>query len=256
MPAGKMSQGMWKEFQRLQRLFLEAQIGNALPADIDPERAAEELQRATELTYNGDTAEYARRNYAHNKHRGQGGIRVEQYFNSPRVTLLFDRTNDDLIGGVTMVRNTSSPERMPRPLGRSYEWLKMRSSPNIPILGGRRYEKITGVIFDEPAVALAGLHVALANRPGADHAAIYHTPGDLADLEMGWMADVLGMEHTGQRLQPGALGHPDMAPQVGRYQGQIGGILDKISAFDGAPEAIASIERLSTLPSRWQGETY
>jgi hypothetical protein len=194
--------------------------------------------------------------YQHpNKYRGTGGTHKDQFYRDPRMTVVLDPRNDNaLVAAVGIVRNTS-PSVLPGTIGKQVEQrAKMYARPEIPIVGGHRYEKVTGVVFvDEPAAALVGLHHAVQDRHPQDHVSAYHIPRASADAEMGFIVNAAGLGYKGTEQTTGIPGYIDDT-SLNWYVASNAVVLANIEGYRGAREAIGSMHELTSVPPQWQGE--
>jgi hypothetical protein len=251
MPARIVPMNVWAMLQRMQRSLVHAQLIDVLPEDTDQYTIAAQALRADEITRLEDRPGYIDRRVHPNRYKGENGANTLQLYRKTLATLVFGGpAGQDLLGGVGTNRNTSSS--IPGAVGATEQRIKMYAHPSVPRIGGHRYEKITDAFFkDEPAAALLGLHRVLRKRPLHDQAVLYHTVGDAADKEMGWLANTVGLELRATKPNSEIRGYPNNT-EVGRYTAEVGTVLENIEALPGATEAIESAHYTDTVPFLWR----
>jgi len=251
--AQDVPRSLWRVIQSTQEDIIRRQIAQAMPRDIEPQAARARLNRASRITDEGDVESYADKRVRPNHYRGENGTNLRQLYGDPRVTLVFNREEEDgFAGSVGFARNTSPSGSIPRRRDDVEQWLKMQAGPSVPIVGGHRYEKISDIVFvDEPTAAILGIHHALQRLPRRDHVSMYHVPNDAADTEVGWAIETLGLQYTGSRRVNPIYGYPGVTA-LDRYEEQVGSVLEHIEALPGALDAIEDTQTLRAIPTRWR----
>jgi hypothetical protein len=234
---------LWRAIQMWQYQLVRAQIESSLPADMGEEERGAQLLRASIITGSRDVDEYTRKHVRPNVYRGVNETNRRQLYRRSRVTALFDKQGV-FAGSVSTVRNTSP--RLPSVAGSIEQKLKMIASPAIPILGGHRYEKVSDVVFiGEPAVALAGLAVALAGNHRDDGVSMYHI-ADSADQEMAWAIVAGGLQYTSSKPVQDLAGYGETV--IDRYEATVGTVVNNILAIPFAETAIDSLVHRTVAP--------
>lgn len=208
----------------------------------------------------GDPVHYRDTRVDPNMLRGHG-FREHQLYTAPHAAVTYDQNNQP-IGIVVTVNNSSASRRLPDPLKPAEYWAKMLTPPGLPLplVGGKRYVHLREADADaqwrpdtmanlaDPEIAIAltltGLHHTLMARHPRQALSVHLVSDHPADTTMTSVVGLLKMQEKDR--SPNRL--PNFAgSEVVSYELPVAQVMQNIEDMPGARDAFAAskIERIT-----------